>query len=173
MLKTDFSDLCNEKQFDAFYKKEINQVFRFIVAKNNNRDEAYDIAQEAFIRIWKNCNKFDVTKAKAYLLSTARNLFYNITKHKKVVRAYEQETPSLYIDKESPEHTLRQKEFKVKLEKAISGLTEAQREVFLLNRIEGKKYKEIAELLEISVKAVEKRMSKALKYLRERIEEFN
>jgi RNA polymerase sigma-70 factor (ECF subfamily) len=172
MAQTGFTDLCDEKQFDLFYKKQINQVFRFIVAKNNNRDEALDIAQEAFVKIWENCNQFDLSKAKAYLLSTARNLFYNLTKHQNVVREYEKETPGIYMDTESPESTMRQKEFKVKLEKAIANLTEPQREVFLLNRIEGKKYREIAELLDISVKAVEKRMSKALVHLRATIEEF-
>ena len=54
----------------------------------------------------------------------------------------------------------------------IANLSEKQREVFLLNRIEKKKYKEIAEMLGISVKAVEKRMHGALKSLREEINFF-
>ncbi len=172
MRKFDLSNLCDEQQFDVFYKKQVNQVFRFIVAKNNNRDEAFDIVQEAFIKIWNNCDKFDVSKAKSYVLSTAKNIFLNLKKHEKVVRTYAKQHNNIYIDNESPEATLRQKEFKIKLEKAISELTNAQREVFLLNRVEGKKYKEIADLLDISVKAVEKRMSTALVILRRKIEEI-
>jgi len=168
-----FTDLCDEKQFDIFYKQEVNHVFRFILIKNKNKDEAFDIVQEAFIKIWENCNKFDLLKAKSYLFSIAGNLFLNIKKHEKVVRNYENNSTNLYIDTETPEDTLRQKEFKHKLEKAIGNLTDTSREVFLLNRIEGKKYKEIAKLLDISVKAVEKRMSKALLALRSQIEEFN
>ena len=77
-----------------------------------------------------------------------------------------------YLDKtnESPEYILEEEEFKKKLQNTISLLSDAQREVFLLNRIEGKKYREIAELLDVSQKAVEKRMSGALKILREHIE---
>ncbi|MFD0963311.1 RNA polymerase sigma factor [Pseudofulvibacter geojedonensis] len=172
MSEPNINNLCDEREFDSFYKKEVNQVFRFIVAKNNNRDEALDVVQEAFIKIWNNCDKFDVSKAKSYLLSTARNIFFNIKKHEKVVRKHAKQSNNLYIDNDSPEVTLRQKEFKIRLEKAISELTDAQREVFLLNRIEGKKYREIAELLDISVKAVEKRMSKALSVLRDKIEEI-
>lgn len=166
-------NLCDEASFNHFYKKEVNHVFRFIVAKNKNRDEAFDVVQEAFIKIWNNCDKFDIDKAKSYLLSTARNIFLNIKKHEKVVRDYEQQNNNLYLETQTPEATLRQKEFKEKLEHAIDALTASQREVFLLNRIEGKKYKEIALLLNISVKAVEKRMSGALKSLREKIEELN
>ena len=51
----------------------------------------------------------------------------------------------------------------------IADLSEEQREVFLLNRIEDKKYREIAELLGVSQKTVEKRMSAALKILREKL----
>lgn len=56
-----------------------------------------------------------------------------------------------------------------KLRNAIANLSEAQREAFLLNRIDGKKYKEIAEILGISIKAVEKRISGALESLRQTI----
>ena len=69
----------------------------------------------------------------------------------------------------SPEFVLEEKEFKTKLQNAIADLTDGQREVFLLNRIDGMKYREIAEMLDISVKAVEKRMSGALKILKEKI----
>jgi RNA polymerase sigma factor (sigma-70 family) len=61
---------------------------------------------------------------------------------------------------------LEEQEFKQQLEKAISDLPEGQREVFLLNRIDKKTYREIAEMLGVSVKAIEKRMHKALKALR-------
>jgi len=62
-----------------------------------------------------------------------------------------------------------EEEFLIKLEKTIADLPKIQREVFLLNRIEKKKYKDIAEQLGISVKAVEKRMHGALLVLREKI----
>jgi RNA polymerase sigma factor (sigma-70 family) len=66
----------------------------------------------------------------------------------------------------------RRKSFRQKFDKALAGLTEAQRTALLLNRIEGKKYREIAEMLGISVKAVEKRIHGALQYLSEHIENF-
>ena len=56
-----------------------------------------------------------------------------------------------------------------RLQQAIESLTEEQRTAFLLNRIEGKRHKEIAEMLGISVKAVEKRLYKALEKLRNQV----
>jgi RNA polymerase sigma-70 factor (ECF subfamily) len=65
---------------------------------------------------------------------------------------------------------LEEKEFNAKLEKSLSKLSESQRIAFLMNRIDGKKYKEIAEILNISIKAVEKRIHNALLNLRKEIE---
>ncbi|UCH13169.1 MAG: RNA polymerase sigma-70 factor, partial [Bacteroidales bacterium] len=55
--------------------------------------------------------------------------------------------------------------------KALSELSEKQRTVFLMARMEGLKYREIAERLNISIKAVEKRMSITLAYLKKALQE--
>ena len=72
-------------------------------------------------------------------------------------------------EEQSPQYKLEEKEFKQELETVIADMPEKQREVFLMNRIDELTYKEIAERLELSVKAVEKRMHGALGYLREYI----
>ena len=76
------------------------------------------------------------------------------------------------MDSQSPEYLMEEEQFKVKLQKAIADLSEAQRTAFLLHRIDGKKYHEIAEILGISVKAVEKRLHGALQELRKKIDNF-
>jgi RNA polymerase sigma-70 factor (ECF subfamily) len=58
----------------------------------------------------------------------------------------------------------------IKLKNALEELTEEQRITLLLNRIEGKKHKEIADMLGISRKAVEKRIYTAMKILKDKIE---
>ena len=73
---------------------------------------------------------------------------------------------------ENPEYLMEESEYMEKYQAALEKLTNGQREAFLLNRIEGKKHKEIAALLGISAKAVEKRIYGALKKLREDIKEI-
>ena len=70
---------------------------------------------------------------------------------------------------ENPEFLMEEQEFKNKLETAINALPENQKTVFLMNRVDKMKYREIAEALGISQKAVEKRMHKALLFLRTEI----
>ncbi|WP_366183543.1 RNA polymerase sigma-70 factor [Flavobacterium ovatum] len=164
------NNLCEELHFNDFYLKNVQSATNFAYYKCGDRDSALDLVQDAFTKIWENCSQIDFTKVKTYLLTTVNNLFLNTIKHKKVVFQYQKEVPNLDTNNQSPEYLLEEEEFKVKLQNAISSLTEAQREVFLMNRIEGKKYREIAELLAISQKAVEKRMSGALKILKSQIE---
>jgi len=76
----------------------------------------------------------------------------------------------LFYKNQDPEYLLQEEEFKQRLQNAISGLSDVEREVFLLNRIDGKKYREIAEMLDISQKTVEKRMTGALKFLRKKMD---
>jgi RNA polymerase sigma factor (sigma-70 family) len=70
----------------------------------------------------------------------------------------------------TPEDQLRYNELKKNLSRALANMSEKQRTVFLMSRMEGLKYQEIAERLNISVKAVEKRMHLTLVYLRKVLE---
>ena len=162
--------LCNEAYFNDFYLEHLQHATNFAYYKCGDNAAALDYVQDAFAKIWENCANIDFNKAKTYLFTTVNNLFLNVVKHNKVVMEYAKTAPYIDKDNQSPEYIMEEEDFKKKLQNAIADLTDAQREVFLLNRIEGKKYREIAELLDISQKAVEKRMSGALKVLREKIE---
>lgn len=72
---------------------------------------------------------------------------------------------------ETPEFEMEIKEFDRKLQRVLSELNDNNRTVFLMNRIDQMTYNEIAASLNISVKAVEKRMKKALEHVRKEIEQ--
>ncbi|AVI50024.1 RNA polymerase subunit sigma-70 [Pukyongia salina] len=161
----DPDSVCNEAVFNQVYNDISQSVWRFAYYKCGDEAQADDLVQDAFIKLWSNCAKVAVAKAKSFLFTVTNNAFLNQIAHKKVVLKHAQLTPSK-VDNESPEFVLEEKQYHKKLQDAISNLSEAQRTAFLLNRIDGMKYAEIAEHLNISVKAVEKRMSQALKQLR-------
>ncbi|MCA0154431.1 RNA polymerase sigma factor [Winogradskyella vincentii] len=172
-MSNDNSNLCEEEIFNAFYLKHIQAVSNFAYYKCGDKDASLDFVQDAFSKIWQNCFKIEFSKAKTYLFTTVNNLFLNSVRHTKVVLAYAKHSPYLDRTNESPEYILEEEEFKKKLQLLIAELSDEQREVFLLNRMEDKKYREIAELLDISQKTVEKRMSGALKFLRNNLGDIN
>jgi RNA polymerase sigma-70 factor (ECF subfamily) len=87
-------------------------------------------------------------------------------KHDKVVINFELKSDRNGTHDESPEFLMVEHELRKEFEKAISSLPEKQRTVFLMNRLENQSYSEIAALLDLSVKTVEKRMHNALVSLR-------
>ena len=156
---------CEEEVFRSVFNDIGTPLRNFIYYKSGNMAMAEDIAQDAFSQLWQNCAKVPLAKAKSYLFTIANNLFLNKMNHQKVVLKFEQRQRDKY-NEENPQYLLESKEFKNRLEKAISDLPEDQRTVFLMNRIDKKKYREIAEELGVSVKTIEKRMHNALLKLR-------
>lgn len=162
-------NICEEQLFGRLYKKHAKNLHDFLYFKFGEHLNPQDKVQEAFIKLWQNCGKVSPDKAKSYLFTTANNLMLNALAHQKVVLKF-QKLPQKHATNESPEFIMQENEYRKKVQTALANLTEAQRSAFLMNRVEGKRFKEIAALLDISVKAVEKRIYGALKKLRQDID---
>lgn len=157
--------VCDEEVFTSLFNSHAESLINFIYYKSGNYLGAEDVMQEAYAKLWKECAKVKVEKAKSFLYTVANNTFLNQVKHQKVVLKFEKLNHKGTTE-ETPQYVLEEAEFKAKLEQAIAALPENQRVVFLMNRIDKMKYREIADHLNLSVKAIEKRMHKALHQLR-------
>ena len=157
--------VCQEKVFQTIFSTHAESLVNFLYYKSGNYSTAEDLMQDAFAKLWKECKKVPIEKSKSFLFTIANNLFLNEVKHTKVVLKFMNKRRSDRTDL-TPQFLMEEAEFKTRLESAIQELPEGQREVFLMSRIDKLKYKEIAERLDLSVKAVEKRMHKALAALR-------
>ena len=108
----------------------------------------------------------------------ARNAWLNLAKREGLRKAHLAElTAEASGDRESPavaarDRQLEERELSDTLERALSALEPTLREVFILSRYQGLKYAEIGEILGISVKTVEARLSRALHFLHDRLREF-
>ncbi len=130
---------------------------------------ATDIAQDVFMQVWEKQFEIQGGKIKSLLYKMSGELFISRYRRKEIEQRYINSIELDYLE-ESPEEELQVKELTAKYENSLAALPENQRIVFLMSRNEGLKYSEIAERLNISVKAVEKRMNKALSYLREALD---
>ncbi|WP_299430283.1 sigma-70 family RNA polymerase sigma factor [uncultured Maribacter sp.] len=168
MSNKEQDNVCKEEVFSSLFSSHSKTVFNYIYYKYGNEEKAYDAVQEAFVKLWENCSKVIPSKAKSYVYTVANNLYLNVIKAEKVRLKHRDKVVT--TTNESPEFLMEENQFKEKLETALDNLPENQRTTFLLNRIDGKKYKEIAEMEGVSVKAIEKRMHLALKSLRKNID---
>ncbi|RLD22706.1 MAG: RNA polymerase subunit sigma-70 [Bacteroidetes bacterium] len=162
-------NICKDELFNEVFETHSKDLFNFLYYKYGAGNNPHDVVQEAFIKLWNNCHKVIFDKARAFLFTVANNHMLSDLAKKKTALNFAETKPKSYSH-ETPEYLLEEKEYESKLETAIAELTEEQRVAFLLNRIEGKKHQEIADMLGISRKAVEKRIYTALAKLREKVE---
>ncbi|MFD0836034.1 RNA polymerase sigma factor [Mariniflexile aquimaris] len=163
--------ICEDKVFERVYNKYSQDLFNFLYYKYGSQINPNDVSQDAFIKLWDNCKKVSLSKAKSFLFTVANNLMLNELKHQKVVLKYQKEKPKHYTN-ESPEFILEKQQFLQRYQKALENLNEEQRIAFLLNKVEGKKHSEIAELLGVTQKVVEYRIYSAFNNLKKELEGF-
>lgn len=168
---TPIASVCEEPVFGRIHRDLGTRLRNFLYYKCGDLDLSNDLCQESFVKLWEHCKSVTLGKAKSYLYTVASRLFIDSVRHNKVHLNFVAQRPA-QVEREDPDFILSQAEFKQQLEKAISELPETQREVFLMNRIDKMKYEEVAESLDLSVKAVEKRMHLALHTLKEKVKEL-
>lgn len=146
------------------------QVRNYVFYRSGNTEVATDIAQESFLKIWEKQSEIQPEKVKGLLFKIAGDLF--VSHYRREQRSF-RFFKSFVFDMEyrSPEDEMAFEQLKDSYKVALDKMNEKQRTVFLLSRVDNLKYAEIAELLGISVKAVEKRMSNALEHLRKFIKQ--
>lgn len=163
-IKRNKPKVCEDVTFEQIFFEHSESLRNYLYYKCGDMDKCEDIVQESFKALWENCHKIEPSKAKSWLFTVATNKLYNEADKEKVRLNFinQSEKKSNY---ETPQFKLEYDEYAQKLDNAINDLPDKQREAFLMHRIDKLSYKEIAEYLGISVKAVEKRISQALKKL--------
>jgi RNA polymerase sigma-70 factor (ECF subfamily) len=155
--------------FKGIFDDHYDYIRNYLFYLSGDIGLAEDLAQDVFLKLWENKGKVNDSTVKPLLFKIAKNLFINSHKRKVIDLKFINKQAE-NIENESPQYILELKEFDIRLQRAISNLPDQCRTFFLLNRIDDLKYQEIANNFGISVKAVEKQISKALKILRGQFE---
>lgn len=160
----------NLHKFEELFRGLFKPLCGFAMKFTGDPDAAKNLVHEVFIQVWE---KFDSlpedTNYKSYCYTAVRNKCLNYIRDKKKFVMLENVPENQLTEINS---TLETFELEQKIEAAIASLPEKCRMVFELNRIEGLKYAQIAEKMNISIKTVEAQMSKALGVMKEHLSEF-
>jgi len=175
------TNLTNTKNISSLKKKDFEEVFKtyfkpltaFAYKFVKDIDDAKSIVHDVFMKLWEKRDEIDMEKSvKSYLFTSVNNRSLNfIRDNKKFIHE------EFIIGNEHDKHwdlsdEMESEEIQKKVDATLSIISPKAKEVFLMSRNEGLKYREIAEKLGISIKTVETHMSIALKELRKNLREY-
>lgn len=160
-----------ELLFRKYYTNLCNHAIRFVYSK----EMAEDIVAEVFTNFWQNKIYENITTSyRSYLYTSVRYRAYNTIKNEinRTTNLENNEFDFQYSDSSvvlQPDEILHFHELTKKLETSIQNLPQQSRKAFQLNRLEGKKYTEVALEMQITVSAVERLISRALAKIRQEL----
>lgn len=163
--------MTTEHTASTAFKKYYLELCRYVQQKYSRAGEADDIVQDTFHNVLNTGNIDSLTNPRAYLYKTAKNIALNRVRQKDCQN-------SIFVDIDNHEVAGIPMDRQIMAEidvkqvwRALERLPEKDRTTFLMNRMEGKSYKEISEELGITISSVEKRMMKVLTTIRRAIDD--
>ena len=166
--------LGDKSAFSIIFAYYYADLVMFACTFLKDKQEAEEVVQDMFIRLWENRQAlFITTSLKSFLLKSVQNKCIDTIRHLKIMDKYQmlvRDNPLLFEN--DTENYLLHSELENDLNKALRKFPEEISQVFIQSRFNGFTYHEIADQLKISVRTVEVRMGKALALLRDELKDY-
>ena len=166
-------------KFDFLIKQHKNRIYSYAIYMIRNIMDAEDITQEVMIKTWQNIDNFNFLSAKAWMMRTTHNLCVDYLRRNKKIYQYEKQVDERYeevLPDESieidPVKSSERTNTKENLNAAIEKLPERLKSPFILYEIQGFKYKEIGNVLDIPLNTVKVNIMRARKELQKLLREY-
>lgn len=161
-------DRLDQATFEMIFKDYFLALCSFAIKYTMDQDEAKDIVHQVFTNLWEKRADIHFDQSiRSYLFTSVHNRCLNyIRDKKKFIKDDLPQSDDALVDYINQSDFLEAEELRKEIIAALAELPEGSRKIFKMSRFDGKKYKEIAEELNISIKTVETQMSKALKHMK-------
>ena len=169
-LNADHNKKFDEKTFEDLYRRMYPTLKKYAIYLVKDVEDAQLILNDVFISIWKNGTILN--NEKAYLFRAVKNAATNYHKAAKANLWYmdsEEEFSEIIDVKETPSQAFQNKDRNRILYTLIDQMPERRRLIFYMYRIDGFSYREIAVLLDISVRTVEDHLVKGFQFLQQKV----
>lgn len=158
----------NSAVFEKLYRDNFRILFSFARKFVNDSDACHDIVSDVFEDVWRNFSVLDETRIKSFLFSSVRNKCIDYLRHADCHSRYVDfvaRVSARYID---TERYLEQQELMEQAHAVVDSIGPPTSDILYACYVDGKKYKEVAEQMGISIATVKKHMVKALRIIREK-----
>ena len=158
----------DRSQYNQCVEQYADRLFRFAFASLRNREQAEDVVQESFARVWEKVKTVDFAKAKSYLFTTAHHAMIDEIRHKQHFTSTEEPLPAEAKTVQTPYPDVNDI-----LHKTLATLPEAQRHALLLRDYEGYSYQEIGDITGMSEAQVKVNIFRARTALKNKLKSID
>lgn len=152
--------------YQSYRKELINHLLRIVQCP----ETAQDLVQESYIILSRTAADVAIEHPRGFLYRTAGNLALDYLRHNKIVERHQEAAQFAEpAEQADAERQIGDEQWRILLHQAIAELPPRCRDVFILHKIRGLGYRDIARLLDISESAVEKHIIKGLSHCRKRL----
>ncbi|MGV8093955.1 MAG: RNA polymerase sigma factor [Mangrovibacterium sp.] len=165
----------DEKAFEILFEKYHRRLYGFLYSLLKSTEDAEEIVQDTFVKIWEKRHRFrEEYTFESFLFKIAKNSFLNHNRKKINTRIFHEQYDLMFdLKQNTTEDYLLFKETQEIIDSIINEMPPKQREVFILQKVEGLSRKEIAEKLGISVITVDSHLLKANAHLKENLKKYS
>ena len=158
----------DRNQYNRCVEQYADRLFRFAFASLRNREQAKDVVQESFARVWEKVETVDYAKAKSYLFTTAHHVMVDEIRLQQPFTSLEDYSPNELKDNPIPYPDVNDI-----LHKALKTLPEMQRNALLLRDYEGYSYQEIGDITGMSEAQVKVNIFRARTALKNKLKSID
>ena len=163
------------KAFDQFYGQYSQRLYGFAFSMLKNKEDAKEIVQETFLKLWKKREELDSSYSlKSFLFSISYNLSIDLLRKRTQDIGFQNYLKAHFEEEASRTDELAHfNELNEALAKFVNELPSQRRKVYLMSREEGLSHQEIAGKLGLTVKTVENHINLSLKFIRKKLGSHN
>lgn len=159
--------------FYHIYERYCNRLYGFVLKYVKQKEDAEEIVQEVFVKIWESRNKINAYSSfESFLFTVAYNATISVLRKRASEAKYIEHLKSLQHIDDSPDlaDEIHFNELNGRVQTLLDELTPRQKEIFRLSREKGLSHDEIAKKLDISVNTVKKHIANTLAFLKSQID---
>ncbi len=162
----------DERAFRLLVARWEGPVFRFLVHMLGVEEEARDLTQDTFLKVWDRAGRYRAEgRFRSWLLRIAGNQARSLLRRRKILRwvSFDLARHDRSTADDDPHRGLERRETVARVRAAVADLPDRQREAVVLRRLQGLRYQEVAEIMQTTVPAIESLLQRAAVTLRNRL----
>jgi RNA polymerase sigma-70 factor (ECF subfamily) len=159
----------NERAFDMIFRKYSKSIYHFVCWTCQSKEDAEDLTQEIFVKLWENAKIVAIVSLKAYLFTIARGMVVDWTRRKVNRLVFEtlvEEKLAMQPTESDTEEKILFEQLLLSVQQMAQTMPAKRLEVYKLRWLEGLTRKEIAQRMGIGISTVDIHIRKTLEYLR-------